>query len=959
MIAVTPHQAKYFAHLLECRKSGGELERLSQSLMTAQVDLQPHQIDAALFALKDPLREGVLLADEVGLGKTIEAGLVLCQLWAERKRRLLVVCPAVLRKQWAQELCEKFSLPALVADKAVLRRADATMEAFLNQQAGKAVLVVSYEFAAKHSANLRLKNWDLLVLDEAHKLRNAYKPTAKTAKKLHNAFSGSRKLLLSATPLQNSLLEFYGLSLFLDEHLFGDKKAFQRRYTGKGDTGDLRERLAPYVQRTLRQNVLEYIKYTERHTITQHFTPANDEHRLYEQISAFLQREESYALPKRQRHLTGLILRKLLASSNYAVSGTLEKIRKRLQALQSEILHNQPRVQDRLFADLLHDADEFGSDFGEEYASDDEADNETEIIDPKRLADEIALIEGFIAQSQNLSGDKKAEALLKALDTGLNKMRVTGANDKAIIFTESTRTQRYLYEFLAKHGYQGKMVLFDGSNKHPDSQAVYKSWLQHPDNAGKISGSPAVDTRTALIDYFRTSAQIMIATEAAAEGVNLQFCSLLLNYDLPWNPQRIEQRIGRCHRYGQKFDVVVINFLNARNEIDRRVLELLQEKFKLFDGVFGASDDVLGRIESGVDFEKRLAEIYDTCRTPEQIQTAFDRLQQDLEDEIAATREKAQEKLLNHFDEDVRERFKDRLHQAQDQLDKHSLLFWQLSRYALQGYAEFADKERRFHLYRAPEYGIAIGDYQLSRHNNHARLYTPQTELGQWCIGQSLNTETPLALLRFDYAAYQQENGGKISVIEQNTGKSGWLAVQKLCADTECERHESLLFSARLDGGDYLDDDFCEKLLRLPATVAYIKAQNIPTDVTQSMALRIQSEQNRLSEQTMYTLREQKVRYDRWKEDKEAELVEKLNDIKAQIRDARRACDEAINVQQMAECEEAVAKLERLYRKTTRDNLDVEEEIVAKHAELIKVMRKSIQHHFACETLFAVRWEVM
>src|SRR5206468_9785394 len=142
--------------------------------------------------------------------------------------------------------------------------------------------------------------------------------------------------------------------------------------------------------------------------------------------------------------------------------------------------------------------------------------------------------------------------------------------------------------------------------------------------------SPTADMRAALVDRFRSTAKIMIATEAAAEGINLQFCSMVVNYDLPWNPQRIEQRIGRCHRYGQQHDVVVINFLNQANAADQRVFQLLSEKFKLFEGVFGASDEVLGAIESGVDFEKRIAGIYQRCRKPDEIQTAFDQLQLDL-----------------------------------------------------------------------------------------------------------------------------------------------------------------------------------------------------------------------------------------------------------------------------------------------------------------------------------------
>src|SRR5438045_5937703 len=151
-----------------------------------------------------------------------------------------------------------------------------------------------------------------------------------------------------------------------------------------------------------------------------------------------------------------------------------------------------------------------------------------------------------------------------------------------------------------------------------------------------VTGNKAVDLRAALVEHFRDRADILIATEAAAEGVNLQFCSLVVNYDLPWNPQRIEQRIGRCHRYGQLHDVVVINFLNERNAADRRVLVLLSEKFSLFNGVFGASDEVLGTIESGVDFEKRILPIYQECRTPDQIDAAFRALRAEMDEQLRA-----------------------------------------------------------------------------------------------------------------------------------------------------------------------------------------------------------------------------------------------------------------------------------------------------------------------------------
>src|SRR5205823_11594520 len=220
------------------------------------------------------------------------------------------------------------------------------------------------------------------------------------------------------------------------------------------------------------------------------------------------------------------------------------------------------------------------------------------------------------------------------------------------------RTQNYLVRVLANSPWSEGIVLFNGSNTDQRSRQIYAGWLEQHQGTDRISGSKTADMRSALVDYFREEGRIMIATEAGAEGINLQFCSLVVNYDLPWNPQRIEQRIGRCHRYGQQHDVVVVNFLNRNNEADQRVFQLLSEKFKLFEGVFGASDEVLGAIESGVDFEKRIADIYQRCRQQDEIKVAFDQLQLELDFEITDTLNKARQQLLEHFDDEVREKLR-------------------------------------------------------------------------------------------------------------------------------------------------------------------------------------------------------------------------------------------------------------------------------------------------------------
>jgi SNF2 family DNA or RNA helicase len=686
---MTPYHAKYFAHELTRRHGPGDVGRLSQSLFDASVDLNPHQIEAALFALKSPLSKGVLLADEVGLGKTIEAGIVLCQYWSERRRRLLVICPASLRKQWALELEEKFNLPAVVLDAKTWRD---TLKKGLSPLNQKAITILSYNYANRIKEELKSIQWNLVVIDEAHKLRNAYRESNKIGQGLRWATEDCRKLLLTATPLQNSLLELYGLSTLIDEHMFGAVNAFRSQYTTAGaDLDGLRQRLSTFCRRTLRNQVTEYIRYTERRAITRPFRPTDDEHQLYEAVSAFLLRSNSYAIPQRQRHLTELILRKLLASSSIAVAGTLETMKTRLELLRDEKIQDVPD-----FAEALIGEEDIEEDLLDEILGlDEDGDHDGAVvplsIDRKQIKEEIEVLDGLVTSARRIGTDTKTRSLLSALEIGFQQMAITGAQRKALIFTESRRTQFYLKEYLEANGYAGQVVQFSGTNNSPEATAIYEKWLAANQGTGRIAGSRDIDIRTALIENFRDTSSILIATEAAAEGVNIQFCSLVINYDLPWNPQRVEQRIGRCHRYGQQHDVVVINFLNERNQADRRVLELLTEKFNLFNGVFGASDDVLGSIESGVDFEKRILSIYQQCRTPDEIESAFKALQTEMDERIQARMTDTRKILLENFDEDVHERLRIQLKDAKAQLDKFSKRFWSVTHHILDGKAQFND----------------------------------------------------------------------------------------------------------------------------------------------------------------------------------------------------------------------------------------------------------------------------
>ena len=650
---LTEEQQKYIAWLLTSRRSGDDDMRVAGVLSEARVDLNPHQVEAALFALKSPFSKGVVLADEVGLGKTIEAGIVISQYWAEQKRRILIIVPATLRRQWSTEMEEKFFLKSEILERGSLISPDIILRKHH-------LFICSYQYAAKYADQLSQTNWDLVVIDEAHKLRNVYKNSSAAARRISEAFRHNKKLLLTATPLQNNIQELYGLVSVIDDKYFGDLKSFNTQYgyhalEDNHSFHDLKFRLSTLIHRNLRKQVTEYVKYTSRIPMAQEYMPSEKELELYDKMSAYLLRDDAYGLPAGQRTLLLLLIRKLMASSSFAVCDTVQAIINRLKRLVGEEETEDAEVDESL-------QELFGDSFGEETEEwDEEDDDNLKEIEKIRLTSEqqaavyheIADLQEIYDLANSIKDNNKGECLLKVLEVGFQKMAELGANRKALIFTESRRTQEYLFELLEANGYKGQIVLFNGSNNDERSKQIYWNWLAVNERTGRISESKSANRRQAIVDYFRNKASIMIATEAASEGINLQFCSFIANFDLPWNPQRVEQRIGRCHRYGQRNDVVVCNFINVKNAADIRVYQLLYEKFHLFDGIFGASDDVLGSIEAGVDFEKRLLEIYQTCRTPEEINAAFDQVQTEMDAQIQQTMSETRQALLENLDEDV------------------------------------------------------------------------------------------------------------------------------------------------------------------------------------------------------------------------------------------------------------------------------------------------------------------
>ena len=614
---------------------GDGAQRLAPALCEARVDLNPHQVEAAAFALDSLARGGCVLADEVGLGKTIEAGIVIAQLLAEGSRRILIVCPASLRAQWQLELKDKFALSCTIVDGRSLRASG-------NPWSQPSPIICSLQFAANQADPLSGIPWDLVVIDEAHRLRNSHRGSHKTGQALKRALGGRPKLLLTATPLQNNLLELFGLMGLLDEKILGPEDAFRARYVSdpsagvtEGSTGELRGRLSGVIQRTLRRQVREYVRFTQRRSIVEDFSPSAEEQQLYERVSEYLRRPNALAIQPSRRTLLTLVYRKLLASSTHAIAPTLEKLADSLKQMMTGATGEW--TPGSLGLEEL-------SGYAEELEDWKDCPPEANALDDLRA--EISELEQCAALARRIGVNAKGEALKRALDRTFTVARAHQWPEKAVVFTESRRTQEYLVELLSAHGYRGRISVLSGDCATPEE-------------------------RQALIEEFRDRTQVLISTEAGAEGLNLQFCNLVVNYDLPWNPQRIEQRIGRCHRYGQQRDVVVINFLNRQNAADARLFELLETKLGLFEGVFGASDEILGALASGLDFEKRVLEIYQSCRLPAEIDAAFDALRAELETQIDQRMVQARSLLLERFDGEVRRRLRLADERAKEAVAQH------------------------------------------------------------------------------------------------------------------------------------------------------------------------------------------------------------------------------------------------------------------------------------------------
>lgn len=956
-------QAKYIATDLVRRRASSDLDSFTQTLQDARVDLNPHQIESALFAFRSPLSGGAILADEVGLGKTIEAGIILSQKWAERKRRLVIIAPANLRKQWVEELEDKFYLPAFILDKKVMTQFLAKKDG-VNPFETDRIVVCSYDFARRQERYLRLAQLDLVVLDEAHRLRNVYRPDNQTGNILRSALAEKKKILLTATPLQNSLLELYGLTSFIDEYAFGDLKSFKSRYSGnlsEIDFAHLRNRLAPLCHRTLRRQVLEYIRYTSRIPMLHEFYPSAEETELYNLVTEFLQRDHLVSIRSSQRTLTTLVLRKLLASSSYAIGGTLQTI---IQRIDSQMAAEDNSLE---FADY-ENWDDMIDEIPEIEEAWEKRENSISPTELELLGEERAWLQRCLDLAERISSNSKAEQLLIALESGFKKLSELGANRKALIFTESRRTQEFLFRLLSERGYEGQVMTFSGMNNDTRSSEILRKWKEANKDTGLVTGVKEADMRAALVDEFRNHATIMIATEAAAEGINLQFCSLVVNYDLPWNPQRIEQRIGRCHRYGQRHDVVVINFLNKSNAADRRVYELLDEKFRLFDGVFGASDEVLGSISSGTDFEQRIAHIYQTCRTEDEIQTAFDQLKAELSPEIDERMQQTRTALLENFDDEVRARLRDSEDNSRRLLRRYEERLWMLTQYVLRKKATFSSSNYSFLLQEAINGISHTGPYYMLDTSNEIKkseskqqggeLYRANHPLAQYVITAAKNIEvTPNDTLILDYS----NSGKRITPLAELVGLEGYISVDLLSMET-AETIDYWAVAMITKQGDVIEPELIEHIWSIPSSVE-LTDTIFPEKVVAQLEQIKNSQINEITQQTkkeaLNLFDEQVDKLDTWAEDMKLGLEREIQDLNRTIRlmksEARRAdsIEARLAAQREIKASEALLKRKRADLFAEHDRIEEQKDQLTDNLEQLLSLRSEKQN------LFTLRWKMV
>lgn len=904
-------QVSYFKEYILLKNSGSDVARISSSLFDSKISLNPHQINAALAFFKNPKKKGMIFADEVGLGKTIEAGLVISQYWYEQKKHILIICPASLIKQWNEELMEKFHLDSVVLDGKKIKETSFSWEPGIYISSINTVYLNKEKFGVK---------FDLVVIDEAHKLRNVYKDKGVMAPAVKEVFNGQKKLLLTATPFQNNLQELFGLMSLIDEDIFPDFGVFKEKYIKSYAEykDELNGIVSSYAVRTLRKDVKKYINYTKRNVLLANYQLTDDEKQIYQKIEALIYSQDMFAVyGTAQLHLIILLLQKLLSSSIYAVKSTLSNIMYRLKNGSS--------------VDFIVDED-------------DEEENELNIkinIDASgKFVGDIQKCVDFI---DSVDVDSKLQRLLTAISDIYEQFESdTSRNRKILIFTESKNTQEYLYNELSK--YYEKILLFNGDNSGDQINDIYLKWAAVHNVDKKISKTIAV--RRAIVDAFEKDFEIMIATDAAAEGLNLQFCSVMVNYDLPWNPQKIEQRIGRCHRYGQKNDVIVINLLNDSSNIDKRIYELLNGKLGIFEETFGSSDKILGSSNISENIEDAIRNIYKKCRTPEEIEKAFEELQNAFKEEIENAIKASENDLDTYFDEEVAKAFDFQYVEATRIVDEMSALFYCIIKYCLPN-ATFDDTKLIF-----TDNGVKRT--VLAKYDDIAEFCSISSDYGQNILKQIKNPDDDeVSQIVLDYS----NSGVKIGYLDGLSCKKGKLIVSKIIYDS-FELSESLVLTGILDDGTIIPADVCHKILKLSCVKKGTSNGIDNLNLKQIHDQDVIKKTNDIAEYNAKVFKEELDFIDNWADS----MIEKVQLSVKNMRDERKelqiSCDLTSSVDEKTKIQEEIHKLSKKINKAWIELAQLEDEIEDKRLALINNLKAEKDKSVEVKKIFEVELSI-
>lgn len=877
------------------------------------IDANPHQIEAVVSALeKLEGGGGCILADEVGLGKTIEAGLVISQFRARRRFNILVIVPTSLAGQWNNELRTLFQVPSRIIDSKDVRKNKGADPSALFSEPG--VYIMGRELASRLAKQRVITNleWDLIVADEAHEVfaniykrfspkDGSYREDSKqnlTAAHLYRLFKRTPLLLLTATPIQNDILELWGLAAYIlpeNKNHLGRLDHFKGLFLPKGHLADdklpeLRQRVGNFLVRNLRHNAQAFMdyKFTDRCCETLNFNMDNEEKQLYRDISAYLERDDIYAYGNRGRVEIGpdksagirtllkMSYRRALGSSFSALQNSLEKIARRLEKLRS---HHPVNLLEAIATDDAGNDEEDILALGIENSEGQDTAPMMAEGDMPGLEAEIAEVQGYIQRARGISETAKDNVLVNTLP----KLFADTERfyPKAVIFTTYVATQKHLRSILEANGFAGQVTLFSGSSKRsPEEREEIKRIVSIWEDEVGINIPPVekpsgdILERTAIVHYFKTRKQILISTEAGAKGLNLQFCNILINYDLPWNPQRIEQRIGRCHRYGQQKDVLVINCINEDNETEKRVYQILENKFNLFRSVLGAGDSILGGSSNAFYFEKKINDILNNFKTPEEREIWLRRFEDEIDEETRKLRDQKlarARRLLDELDPNVTDKLrniKEKLPQSFSQYDADLLAL--LRHAALYRHLPFQELDRQNeHIllsYNNRRYYIGRRNEERMRDYVHINL---KDSLLQSMIDK-IKDETPQpgAAISFHYSDLPQ----RPEILAPHAGKTGrwdFYAVNYRGLEEEERLYHIVVLQ---DGGaaSPMMDDEVNALLTLPIT----NGAEVPVDIEDS------DMQDRLEEKTDADERmiqdQQQIRIDR-----------KLQNLKVELQDMK------------------------------------------------------------------------